>query len=489
MVNTRSKVLAGAVLGLLLSVGLAMPASAQGKLDKNQSPATTTSSSAGIDFGSNTSRYADDGECDDPRFAGPGMAVETWGENEGHDAADCRAAFGAGTISEIPADAAVDPATAAAAIDFGDDSSVWANDGECDDPRFSGPGMAVELEDVDIARDATDCRTLFEAGSLNFRGEPQAAEDIDYGDDTSEWALDDECDDPRFSGSTMSVELEAVDMGHDATDCRAGIESGALSYVGEQTSIDFGDDASRWANDGECDDPRFSGPGMAAELEQVDSGHDAADCRALFLEGLTFRGQEVTQADIDYGNDSSDWANDDECDDPRFSGSAVAADPLTENIGRDATDCRNAVENGSATYIGEEGAPAVATFDYGNDTSKWANDGECDDPRFAGPGTAKKLLDADEYGDATDCRTLVEAGEVRIIPVYTPEFAAAAPYDPGNIAFGDDSSTYANDEVCDDPRFVGPGAATVLFEEDIERDAADCEAAYRAGRIMLVEDV
>ena len=48
---------------------------------------------------------------------------------------------------------------------------------------------------------------------------------------------------------------------------------------------DFGDDASRWANDGECDDPRFEGPGAADTLLVEDRGHDAADCRKLFGAG------------------------------------------------------------------------------------------------------------------------------------------------------------------------------------------------------------
>jgi hypothetical protein len=54
----------------------------------------------------------------------------------------------------------------AQSIDFGDDSSMWANDGECDDPRFQGSGMAMTLLDSDIRRDATDCRLGVEAGRL-----------------------------------------------------------------------------------------------------------------------------------------------------------------------------------------------------------------------------------------------------------------------------------------------------------------------------------
>ena len=51
-------------------------------------------------------------------------------------------------------------------IDFGDDASEYARDGQCDDPRFRGPGAADILLDQDILRDATDCRALFEQGRI-----------------------------------------------------------------------------------------------------------------------------------------------------------------------------------------------------------------------------------------------------------------------------------------------------------------------------------
>ena len=62
-------------------------------------------------------------------------------------------------------------AVAATSVDFGDDSSRWANDNECDDKRFIGAGMtATPLLDEDIGHDATDCRTAFEAGRLRLAG-------------------------------------------------------------------------------------------------------------------------------------------------------------------------------------------------------------------------------------------------------------------------------------------------------------------------------
>lgn len=55
-------------------------------------------------------------------------------------------------------------------IDFGDDNGDWANDNECDDSRFEGPGMTTTiLLDEDIGHDATDCRTAYEAGRLTLR--------------------------------------------------------------------------------------------------------------------------------------------------------------------------------------------------------------------------------------------------------------------------------------------------------------------------------
>ena len=61
------------------------------------------------------------------------------------------------------------PAAAVSGIDFGDDSSTWAHDGECDDPRFRGEGMtATPLLDQDIRADASDCLEAFKAGRLEL---------------------------------------------------------------------------------------------------------------------------------------------------------------------------------------------------------------------------------------------------------------------------------------------------------------------------------
>jgi len=71
-----------------------------------------------------------------------------------------------------------------------------------------------------------------------------------------------------------------------------------------QAQPDFGDNTSRWANDDECDDPRFEGEGAADTLLEADNGHDANDCRKLFAAGkITLRAP--TPGGIDFGGDAN----------------------------------------------------------------------------------------------------------------------------------------------------------------------------------------
>jgi hypothetical protein len=123
-------------------------------------------------------------------------------------------------------------AAPAAAVDFGDDASEWANDGECDDPRFAGPGMTeTSLLDADILHDATDCRQAYDAGRLTLKSRQTAiTPELDFGDDDGKYANDGECDDPRFEGDGMTTTtLLASDILHDATDCRQAYEAGRLT--------------------------------------------------------------------------------------------------------------------------------------------------------------------------------------------------------------------------------------------------------------------
>ncbi|VAW22151.1 hypothetical protein MNBD_ALPHA12-966 [hydrothermal vent metagenome] len=110
---------------------------------------------------------------------------------------------------------------------------------------------------------------------------------ISFGNNSSEWAYDGECDDPRFAGPGMADTLLDEDMGRDASDCRNLLNKGRI-YIrsgGGDNGVHFGDNSSEWAYDGECDDPRFKGPGMADTLLEEDTGSDASDCRSLYREG------------------------------------------------------------------------------------------------------------------------------------------------------------------------------------------------------------
>jgi hypothetical protein len=491
-----NKSLGATGLALILVAGLMAPSQAQ--------------TDAEIDFGDDTSEWANDGECDDPRFTGEGMAAELEDVDIGKDASDCQAAFEDGAITlveaeEIAGDPPVGPTTE---IDFGDDTSEWANDGECDDMRFTGEGMAAELEDIDVAHDATDCRSLFEAGSITLAesdsGDAADVSAVDFGDDSSDWANDGECDDPRFTGAGMAAELEDIDIARDATDCQAAFEAGTISLVGDGDAtavgdIDFGDDSSDWANDLECDDPRFAGSGMASDPTEDDILRDASDCRQAFEDGTITLAEdapdappmspvsgsvlEALAARIDFGDDSGAWPNDGECDDPDFVGAGVVSDPSDSERLKDASDCRAAFLAGNASLKSVNDLGGV--FDFGSDTSEWANDGQCDDWRFAGAGMAKKLSDVDVMGDASDCQALVDSGEITIKPVFTPDYVLGAPYDSSSVSFGDNSSSYADDGICDDPRFEGPGVASTLLDSDLEKDSADCQALFEAGKIVL----
>ncbi len=112
---------------------------------------------------------------------------------------------------------------------------------------------------------------------------------VDFGNNSSQWAYDGECDDPRFVGAGMDEILLDEDAYADAADCQALYQKGIIQLRGGSTKTvsggNFGDNASQWAYDGECDDPRFTGPGVDGILLDEDRGHDAADCRALYNNG------------------------------------------------------------------------------------------------------------------------------------------------------------------------------------------------------------
>jgi len=83
----------------------------------------------------------------------------------------------------------------------------------------------------------------------------------------------------------MSTGLDRDAIGHDASDCRAEYLAGKLTVWDFATAksatrcdaIDFGDDKSEWPNDNKGDDARFDGPGADYVLLPTQTGHDAGD--------------------------------------------------------------------------------------------------------------------------------------------------------------------------------------------------------------------
>ncbi len=131
-----------------------------------------------------------------------------------------------------------------AALDFGDNSSVYANDGQCDDFRFEGKGMAEILLTDSIGRDANDCQAAFNQETIALKTlftKPASDSAILFGDDASTYANDGECDDIRFVGPESGASIFLVeDVGHDASDCQAGFESGSLKWQGHLADIERG---------------------------------------------------------------------------------------------------------------------------------------------------------------------------------------------------------------------------------------------------------
>jgi len=184
-----------------------------------------------------------------------------------------------------------------------------------------------------------------------------------------------------------------------------------LSLAGQSA---LADDSCRWANDLECDEARYGGGGYCA------AGTDSSDC-ALLAAGIE--------------DDSCRWANDGECDEPRYGSPPNCTD------GSDTTDCRAMLAAQEALF---DLVPADILARLGDDSCRWANDGECDDAQFEGTGACQAGT------DRSDCRAMAIGG--------------------------DDSCRWANDGQCDEPG-IGTGVCTQ------GTDVTDCApVAYLRGR-------
>lgn len=395
-------------------------------------------------------------------------------------------------------------------IDFGDDSGFFTLDDECDDPRFQGNGAVGGSE---LFSDATDCRTLYEAGSITL-AEPGTMFDDDFAGVFSDPDL--------FSGdmaeitteSTTPPAMQAISSIFNAIRNVPGLSdepeptdnffgtnpSELIEYTGDD-DIEFGLNTSIYADDGECDDPRFEGPGMASFTEQENLMRDANDCIRLYMDGmLTYsefgsgatatESMMVDSSGINFGDNSSIYQNDGECDDPRFQGPGMASFTEQENLMSDANDCRQAYQAGNVTLIpGAQSNSAMAALGGPVPQRQPAPINapqvgrEFTVPRGPIDGATRSdgsiFASGNVYGQPLTENSGLSSGiSVPIAPPLSDLSGAG-------VNFGDNTSDWANDGECDDPRFEGIGMASVVFDDDAMRDANDCRKLYDAGSITL----
>ena len=134
---------------------------------------------------------------------------------------------------------------------------------------------------------------------------------------------------------------------------------------------------------------------------------------------------------VDFGRDGNRLAHNGSCEDIRFDGDGMGETAAVDMIGRDATDCRNLLENDRIRLHSLWGGPRDPVR-FGDDGSERAHDQECDDLRFSGNGMGKSLLAGDIGRDATDCRSLFEQGRIRLHPLFG--------IPGGRLEFGDNGS-------------------------------------------------
>lgn len=110
---------------------------------------------------------------------------------------------------------------ASSEIAWGDDSGNYANDDACDDGRFHDDGDEWSYQRNHVLRDATDCRTLYEASEITLY--------LDFGSNTGDYVNDDTCDDNRFTGEGRSILQTDSQVKRDADDCIAAYRAGTIN--------------------------------------------------------------------------------------------------------------------------------------------------------------------------------------------------------------------------------------------------------------------
>ncbi len=106
--------------------------------------------------------------------------------------------------------------------------------------------------------------------------------------------------------------------------------------------------------------------------------------------------------DLQFGDDSGSYANDDACDDGRFHDDGDAFTYKRQHVMHDATDCRAELAAGNISL----------QLDFGDNLGQYADDGTCDDNRFVGDGRSILTTDSHIRKDAKDCIAAYQTGTI-----------------------------------------------------------------------------
>ncbi|MCF6328694.1 MAG: YbjN domain-containing protein [Henriciella sp.] len=106
--------------------------------------------------------------------------------------------------------------------------------------------------------------------------------------------------------------------------------------------------------------------------------------------------------DLQFGDDSGTYANDDACDDGRFHDDGDDFTFKRQHVMHDATDCRAELAAGDISL----------QLDFGDNLGEYADDGTCDDSRFIGDGRSILMTDSHIKKDAGDCIAAYQAGTI-----------------------------------------------------------------------------
>ena len=156
-------------------------------------------------------------------------------------------------------------------VDFrGDDSCRWANDNECDDPRYGTGACEINTDHSDCWRILTDAE-----------------------DDSCQWANDGECDEPNL-GTGACVQ------GTDQTDC---VDVAFLRFQTDScvTAFDGVCQEETLGGDGSCEPRTDRADCLGRERPMTLTGHHFGNDDRIFMDTAMFPWAVIGQITMDQG--------------------------------------------------------------------------------------------------------------------------------------------------------------------------------------------